>query len=248
MKHLTFLVLLVIYFFTSCKEVVRDDDHPASPWGPVSKNFVNAYVYPELENATTFYYIENWEEGARASFKLDEPSLVLVLGFLTPEEDVIRERLYSNELWYSQEKEDKFLELAIKNKDTSFYRDGSFGSCLADPVEFINIVSDSDYDDVHPAGTSLNDIIYIGFRSATEFVKSGYADERYDTKKHPYNLHFIEPLTQFIEKKRNLVEENFGFIFSHLPTEASKHNFTIYYDDAAGRHFEIPVSVSVEKD
>jgi hypothetical protein len=249
MKKIMFLLLAVICLFTSCKEVVYDWDHPDKiPWGPFSANYVTAYVYPKLEDAKASYYIENWESD-RASFKLEEPSLMIILLFNTPEENVIRERLYTNELWYPQEKVDKFKELAIKNNDTCFNRDGVFGSCLADPVESINIVSDSDYDDAHPAGTSLNDIIFIEFRSATEFVESGYTDEQYDVKKNPYDLHFIEPLTQFIEKKRNLVEECFGFIFNRLPSEDSEHNFTVYYDDVAGRHLEIPVkSVSIKKE
>jgi hypothetical protein len=248
MKQFVFLILPVIYLFNACNEVVINDDSPVdTPWGTFSKNYVNAYIEPKLSDTMTSWYIETWER-ERGSFKLEQPSLMLVFGFNTPEEDIIRERLYPEELWYPQEKVYQFRELAKKNNDTCFNRDGSFGGCLVDPVESINIVSDSDYDDVHPAGTSLNDIIYIEFRSATEFVASGYTDEKYDTKKHPYDLLEIEPLTQFLEKKRNLVDGFFGFIFHHLPTKASEHNFTIYYDDVAGRHFEIPVSVSVEKE
>jgi hypothetical protein len=250
MKQFILLISSVIYILASCSEnKVIYDSKPVSPWGPASKNFVNAYVYPTLEDAKTSYYIETWE-GVRAdSFKLDESSLIIILYFNTPEEDITRERLYVNELWYQQEKVSMFRKLAIKNKDTSFYQDGVFGSCLADPIESLNIVSDSDYDDAHPAGTSLNDIIYVEFRSATEFVESGYTNEWYSVKKNPYDLHFIEPLAQFLAKKRNLVNECFGFIFHHLPTKVLEHNFTIYYDDAAGRHLEIPVeSVSVAKD
>lgn len=249
MTKFMFIILLVVYFCTACNKVILDVDDPIDiPWVPFSKNYVNAYIEPNLDDTVTFWYTENWETD-RFSFKLEEPSLVLVFGFETPEEEVIRERLYPEELWYPQEKVDKFRELAKNNRDTCFNRDGAFGGCLVDAVESINIVSDSDYDDAHPAGTSLNDIVYIEFRSATEFVESGYTNEQYDIKKHPYDLHFIEPLAQFIEKKRSLVDGCFGFIFNHFPTKASKHNFTIYYTDAAGRHFEISVnSVSVETD
>jgi hypothetical protein len=240
----------IIYLFNACTEVIVDNNNPVdTSWGPVSKYFVNAYIEPKLKDTIVGYNIDTVDDSRISSFQLENPILELIVGFNTPEEDVIRERLYPEELWYPQEKVDHFKELAIKNRDTSFNRDGSFGSCLVDPVKSINIVSDADYDDAHPAGTSLNDIIYIVFRSATEFVESNYTDEKYDTKKHPYDLHFIEPLDQFLEKKRNLVDGFFEFIFHHLPTKALTHNFTVYYDDTAGRHFEIPVkSVSVEKE
>ncbi|MDR0560812.1 MAG: hypothetical protein LBG92_11650 [Prevotellaceae bacterium] len=243
MKKYIFLISIIFGLY-SCEEKIYEPIGPLDPWGPVSKTFVTAYLYPDMNYLDVLYFMDIEEAD---SIKFNEPKLSILFGFSIPEDSVVRDRLFKDEFWYSKYKANTFKELSKKNGDTSYYESGVFGGCMADPIEFLGIVSDKDYDAAHPAGTLLNDIIYVKFRSATEFVASSYKDRRYDIKSHPYRLGFIEPLTIFNSKKRNLVDSYFKFIFEHLPEKMETHNFTIFYNDAAGRRIEIPVTVPISE-
>jgi hypothetical protein len=48
--------------------------------------------------------------------------------------------------------------------------------CVADTLLYINVVSNTDYDAVHTAGTSLNDIIEVEFSSPLKYIQSQYED------------------------------------------------------------------------
>lgn len=72
-----------------------------------------------------------------------------------------------------------------KHGDMSYNRKISFGvGAPSGPHEFIaadytaiNIISDTDWDAQHPAGTSLNDIVMFYSASPIEYIKSGYKEK-----------------------------------------------------------------------
>ncbi len=73
-----------------------------------------------------------------------------------------------------------FKKLCIKNNDVTYkgmYIDYHIGT-LASDMNFtnINIVSDRDFDETHPKGSSLNDIVTFISLSPYKFIKSGYTN------------------------------------------------------------------------
>ena len=77
--------------FNACTEVIVDNNSPVdTPWGPVSKCFVNAYIEPKLKDTIVGYNIDTVDDSRISSFQLENPILELIVGFNTPEEDVIR--------------------------------------------------------------------------------------------------------------------------------------------------------------
>ena len=83
--------------------------------------------------------------------------------------------------WYfdSYAKE-QFLKIAERNGDTSFNRkvfNGErLGEAFADNFHELHIVSDADWDEEHPAGTLLDDILSVRMYSFAEFIRNGYHD------------------------------------------------------------------------
>lgn len=95
---------------------------------------------------------------------------------------------------------------------------------LADAFVDLDIVSDVDYDDEHPAGTSLADIVRVSFRTFYPFISG-------DTKRAGSEnvCKFVAELTP---KDLTLVEvtgDTFGFYFETLPQLARQHNFTVTF-------------------
>ncbi len=83
----------------------------------------------------------------------------------------------------------KYEELSIKNGDTSFNREHRLKPGWADPSQHdyysyvfsknfvaIDVVSNRDFDEDHPAGTSLADIVKYSCHSYWGFVSGGYKD------------------------------------------------------------------------
>ncbi|MBQ7762519.1 MAG: hypothetical protein IJ382_03210 [Flavobacteriales bacterium] len=143
----------------------------------------------------------------------------------------------------------RYDSLCVAHKDTEF---SNAKQQRHDPAEqfryatyrrmTLDITSDTQYDALHPVGTSLADIVIINIGSAKEVIESGY-DESICGKGmesflapalcHGYMLKM--PLKQFNEEYRKLVDCKMALDFPVAPDVTSTHRFTVTYRDEDGR-------------
>lgn len=123
----------------------------------------------------------------------------------------------------------RFWEYARAYNDTSYNKEGvvsGFDFTLPHTCQSITVVSDADYDETHPAGTPLDDIVDIMAESAYEFIASNYTV--YD------NIRFETDLQRFNQKGMPLIGKYIYLHFSTAPSRESLHRFTIIWKSDAG--------------
>lgn len=116
----------------------------------------------------------------------------------------------------------------------------------------INLVSSNDFDEMHKAGSSLNDIAYFVGGSALPFINGKYDDAlRFNWNQsspeahkniggvglwyHPgYSPIYIK-LQDITDKSLILASDHFGISFATKPTVNTKHNFTLSIIDCNGK-------------
>ena len=80
--------------------------------------------------------------------------------------------------WISPESDpQEFERLAIRNGDVGYNRWLEFWeypSAFADNFQTMHITSNADWDEEHPAGTLLDDILWAEFWSYADYIRSGY--------------------------------------------------------------------------
>ena len=114
--------------------------------------------------------------------------------------------------------------------------------CLYRRTESIHVVSDTDYDAQHPAGTLLDELIDISFDSAEDFMQGGYRLGKYlgrTTRQHRTagktdNVWLTENLAEFNTIKRTLIAFDFCFDLAVKPEQTGTHRFTITYTNEDG--------------
>lgn len=78
--------------------------------------------------------------------------------------------------------------------DLSQYTTCSQPSAIVDKIVSVVITSDKDWDETHPAGSSLNDIVKVRFASHYPFISSGYEPQYciYDGMYEPTNTQIVD--------------------------------------------------------
>ena len=71
------------------------------------------------------------------------------------------------------------------NKDIYYYMGAGYNESYICDIESINITAETDWDDSHPAGTLLNDLVKINGHSYFDYIKNGYSDYRGQIFEHP---------------------------------------------------------------
>ena len=94
----------------------------------------------------------------------------------------------------------------------------------------IDVVSDTDFDAEHPAGTSLNDLLLVTYSSYYEFIASNYTKPEEEALKDYAAI--LNSLTA--DDLRLLDEHGFVFHFIKYPEVLSKHNLTFTFTSADG--------------
>ena len=117
----------------------------------------------------------------------------------------------------------------------------------------IDLVSDSDFDDRHNAGSSLADIVFVAGVSPYKYIKSGYT-ETYDWQNRPaaftelaLNLNFwstnfpiYRRLSEISGEDLALMERTFFLVFEAQPTLSKTHKMTLTVTDNTGK--KIPLA------
>lgn len=109
----------------------------------------------------------------------------------------------------------------------------SYRECCSPNMASIEVTSNKDYDESHPAGTSLNDCITIEFQSAYEYINSGYQE-----KFKPENKY--KSLAEVTADELQMITDNcYGYIsFTTKPTILDVHYITITLTSQEGEVFQ----------
>lgn len=118
-------------------------------------------------------------------------------------------------------------------------------ACLYRRTTGIHVVSDTDYDEEHPAGTYLDDIMRVHFKSAEDYLATGYTSlKQYlgkTTGPSSYygslpiiDLELSEYLDEFNRIQRKLIQFSFNFRLTKAPDRTGTHRFTITYTNEDG--------------
>ena len=136
----------------------------------------------------------------------------------------------------SKDNLDTFNKLAEKNNDigynytASYFPGDDFRTTLTKGFTDINITSDRDYDESHPAGTSLNDIFRIAAYSYAKFLNGS---DQIATDPDDKTLGAMFKLCSRLEHDDLLL---IGSNIRIEPTHTSnvKHNITVTLTDEEG--------------
>lgn len=151
---------------------------------------------------------------------------------------------------YDSKGEDKMIydELCKKHNDLSYCREvalytrekiGGATACYPNYTS-VTITSGSDYDEEHPAGTPLNDIMGCEYKSSYLYILGGYADESLLRTK-------IKPLIEVAPEDLKL----YGclvFFFTKKPDTLGRHDITVSVTTDDGRTFTATCTVSLTEE
>jgi hypothetical protein len=117
--------------------------------------------------------------------------------------------------------------LCNKHSDYGYHGEDRYANeplkkCYAKDIVSFDVVSNSDFDKNHPAGSSLKDIIVFDGYSPYRWIKSGYSGE-------PYFTHTRTTADKVVEDDLKLLcaIQLFTLRFSTIPTNSSAHTLTI---------------------
>ena len=131
----------------------------------------------------------------------------------------------------------EFDNICKTNKDTGYDRDVNLPldrpTISTEYPHFaqINVYSDKDFNAEHPAGTPLNDVMAVIYRSAQEYIESGYtADSTLYTQ-------IVKPLNELSQDDLKLNLRNTFLTFTKDPDVISTHTLTFECINAIGERF-----------
>ena len=135
------------------------------------------------------------------------------------------------------EKKDIYDSLCIRNNDMTFNRTVQYveyphwgNNYMAEYIDSIHIVSNSDFDTNHPAGTLLNDIITLKWQTIKNFIdneykwldgKTGIAEGTLLSNRE-VQLSALQPNDLIL-----IFNSTIEFDFNKTPTNSKTHYFTV---------------------
>lgn len=142
---------------------------------------------------------------------------------------------------YQSEGNDKTLydNICKENGDTCYNREifnpvGRPTVMTAYPhFTTINVYSNKDFDAQHPAGTPLNDVITVSYRSPLAFIESGYSEA--DTTRYYPTIKLLSELGSD-DLRMNL--DNIFLCFVKDPDVISTHMLTFETINAEGKRYK----------
>lgn len=146
--------------------------------------------------------------------------------------------------------EDKeyFDMLCKKYGDTSYNREVGLildmvhldAWVLIPDICFIELTSDKDFDEDHPAGTLLNDCVEINFVSAYKYVKSKYSDEESLCQQKKL-------LSEIVPDDLKLMTTRTSLNFIKMPEIADIHILTVTMHDEYGNEYSDTIEFDFSK-
>ena len=250
-KTLYFIFTFCALILTSCSGYPFRDTtayHYVAAYYPVDSFYVveyrNSFDYVTKETSIYLGMIGDFDGGTEYSHQ----------------EDVYSDYYENSTYKPTQEQYDKYMELCEKHRDYEYkhkieilpFKDKEGNGCGyvkgytywdITPVS-IDIASNADFDETHPAGTSLNDITLFTTFSPYPFIKNGYTGKEFVKNKKTldkytqddFKLVFcLDDVSTFSE---DLDRDNYGALtFAKEPTKSKEHTFTVTIKDDYGRTF-----------
>ena len=227
------VILLVSLLFSGCHE-----DENWSP-EPLSDYFVWEYTTVRYINPIVMLYYEDEESHSISDFEIG------LMDWLSYHNDDYNSGyFYRDSLNYPEEQRERFLELASKISDGSFGGKSSntFGFCCPDvSVSSININTIEDYAETHKSGSSLNDIVQIGYFCADEYVDNGFNFDGGDQIQYSYSYVFAqkEALISFNGSKHTIIGlDTINLQLTIPPSDDGEYSFEIEYCQSDGTSFK----------
>lgn len=133
----------------------------------------------------------------------------------------------------------RFNELAAKNKDVGYdwvkiyFRGDRTRSAAYPGIAGMQITSDRDYDESHPAGTPLNDIFIADYNSYTQFLGDTDHSDVYPAN----NIlgHTEKPCNEIEKHELSVIYPYVALWAMHAPTAwTGKHMITVTLTDENG--------------
>jgi hypothetical protein len=143
---------------------------------------------------------------------------------------------------------EKHGDMTYNRKVTEFQPGEQTVRCIGVDFTSIDIVSDSDFDAEHPAGSSLGDIVLFLFQSLKPYIDSGYTlktDRHKGFMSFEYLISEIPQgaLTMMGGYSNNAIG---GMKFQSQPTLSKTHTFTVTMTADDGRVFTDSIEMSFE--
>lgn len=156
MKRNIFFLAILSFLLFSCKNEEERAPHP---------HFVQ-------------YFIGEYRGGTYRMFALEDKKSGNVTGIGIGLENVV---LYQTPEWDCSQNTEEFVKIAARNGDGGYNDWVSPDSYVmrkvfADNFLSVHLTSDRDWDDGHPAGTCLDNLVLWGVSTYSEFIRSGYQD------------------------------------------------------------------------
>lgn len=153
------------------------------------------------------------------------------------------------ELWHERHR-----ELSRKNGDVGFDREVDVTNYVHNPkvwntdnlISTMYVVSNADYDDVHLAGVSMNDIVEITYSTHKPFIENGYKHTDANRSVNDYSGDWVTKRLSELQPEDSIFMEAgyFSLRFVEQPTAAQSHTFTVTIEFEHGE----PYSFSFDMD
>lgn len=148
---------------------------------------------------------------------------------------------------------ERFDELSKRYGDINFNRwvsseDSWLGTSWAFPFAVFEVVSNLDFDEQHPAGTPLNDVMTIRYYTYKLYIENGYkhTDERAIASNDYSGDWVTKPLSEFVPEDAIFMAPDYAFelYFVTTPTNEQHHHLTL----TVGLEGEDPYTVEFDMD
>jgi hypothetical protein len=230
------MLLAFVFFCCGCNKdneaTGEDSEYPSEAWFTYSTgNYMDSFMLPD-----TVFLVDRGLANGKQYFSV-------VFNYS------VSGVLHS----YTRAKSTRYTEYVKYYGDTTYAYRHDYSpterGCLM-PLNNISIVADRDYDEQHPAGTSLCDLVTIEYLALYSFIKNGYKTECEDER---FRLDPADSISVLSDcKSISLFSDlNSSFCFDTPPDTPGKYTFTVTLnfgeDPLTGEKVELePASITIE--
>ncbi|WP_373811542.1 DUF5034 domain-containing protein [Porphyromonas loveana] len=181
------------------------------PGATYRKNFVNIYISPDYLSEPSYN-----QESGKYYFEIYGK----YIQYNTPEQQALSEK-------YGDTNFNGFAHI--------------FEAALAQPLASVDVVAIDDYDEEHPAGSSLNDITIFTYYTYQPFISGGYHGDESITK---VELHLSDMPTEPLI----LLKENFQFYLEQAPSTSGEHKVQVTFTFEDGKQISQTLILSANQE
>ena len=234
----------IIVMLTACEKKDDKSNSPPKETQPYVKSLISSYIEtPTSSDMISASTLGNFD---------DQPWSQIFLSLIPSSYDPIRFQPIQDKALQNDpealKKAAKYDSLATAHNDLTYnrYTEFQISDCMYRRTSAIHVVSNTDYDAEHPAGTYLDDILLIRFTSAEDYLATGYSSRSTYLGKtttaplastdYPSMNDFwlCENLAEFNKIQRKLIQFAFTFTLTKGPKQTGKHQFTFTYMNEDG--------------